>query len=777
MKISNLSKFPLLRNLVVFQLVSIASALILSIGLFQLASHAQSQEILERKIGVLRAELQAQQERWRTWKSMGLGDALNRDIGQFILAQPFSKIAVVDPSLTGGVNEAEGTIVIGPSTKDDLQYSVVAVVDKSRIPELHGFWSLTAFLILALGLLFASSVAVSAFYIRRKIYFPLQGLNQAFLEVRAGSRLDTSKIEAWGEIREFIQGIKSVYDKAQESEKHAAVARMTEMLAHDVRKPFSILRMGLGMLGSAKDPASVKNVLGKLVPEIDKAVSSVDGLIADVMEVGSTSNQLIQEPASPESLIEATRGETFRIYPKASISIIYDLSHTHMVNVHVQKIGRVFSNIVGNAVQAMGRKGELWFRTKEREGMVEFCLGNAGSSIPADSIPKLFDAFFTSGKKGGTGLGLAIAEKVVKAHGGKIWCESRKSAEFPEGMVEFYFTLPTANGHHSKTTASLPIHSAAIAKALLTIADTSGEGGIDKGELTLEADIVQAREKLGRPLRVLVVDDEAVYRSALAADLSRSSELGSAIEVVQADDYQAALQAIQHADSPEEGLWAPTGTPFDLVITDVDMGADSLNGFDLVRAMRDRGVDALICVHSNRIVAADHKTAMLAGADAFLPKPMARAQLLRLALQAAQKQTPKAEPPVVEPQRQGATAAAVPNKPEVLIVDDNPFVLDAWADTLNAEATVHMVTSLEQLTERLAADPEFVGRLSCVVTDMHLDGSAGDGLDVGRLLKRHRPELRVLLSSDGVIPASELVGAIDLAIGKDPVGLSSLTML
>ena len=138
MKISNLSKFPLLRNLVVFQLVSIASALILSIGLFQLASHAQSQEILERKIGVLRAELQAQQERWRTWKSMGLGDALNRDIGQFILAQPFSKIAVVDPSLTGGVNEAEGTIVIGPSTKDDLQYSVVAVVDKSRIPELHG---------------------------------------------------------------------------------------------------------------------------------------------------------------------------------------------------------------------------------------------------------------------------------------------------------------------------------------------------------------------------------------------------------------------------------------------------------------------------------------------------------------------------------------------------------------------------------------------------------------------------------------------------------------
>jgi len=199
-----------------------------------------------------------------------------------------------------------------------------------------------------------------------------------------------------------------------------AVARMTQMLAHDVRKPFSILRMGLGMLGSAKDPAAVKAVLSRLVPEIDKAVSSVDGLIADVMEVGSSSTALIQELASPESLIEATLGETFRIYPKASIEIGYDLRHTHMANVHVQKVGRVFSNIVGNAVHAMGQKGRIWFKTRERDGLIEFCLGNAGSVIPAESLPKLFDAFFTSGKKGGTGLGLAIAEKVVKAHGGRI---------------------------------------------------------------------------------------------------------------------------------------------------------------------------------------------------------------------------------------------------------------------------------------------------------------------------------------------------------------------
>ena len=545
-----------------------------------------------------------------------------------------------------------------------------------------------------------------------------------------------------------------------EGEKNAAVARMTQMLAHDVRKPFSILRMGLGMLGSAKDPAAVKAVLSRLVPEIDKAVSSVDGLIADVMEVGSSSTTLIQEPASAESLIEATVGEIFRIYPKASIEISYDLRHTHMANVHVQKVGRVFSNIVGNAIQAMGQKGRIWFKTRETNGQIEFCVGNAGSCIPAESLPKLFDAFFTSGKKGGTGLGLAIAEKVVKAHGGRIWCESAKTPEHPQGYVEFKFTLPIAAGQLTKTTARLPLHSTEITSALMTMDDAKpDQGSVDRSELTLEDEIIRSSVALGRPLRVLVVDDEAIYRSALAAYLGRTAELLAALEVVQANNDQAATAAVA-----EGGV--------DLVITDVDMGPDSLDGFELVAAMRSSGVQSMICVHSNRIVAADHKTAMIAGADAFLPKPVARAQLLRLVLQAAQASHQAAA--VVE--RQGAPAAPA-TKPEVLVVDDNIFVLEAWVDTLREDAVVHTFTSLEDLKDRLEADPEFAGRLLLAVTDMNLDGSAGDGIDVGRLLKKYRPQLRVLLSSDGIIPAGDLLGAIDLAIGKDPVGLAALSAL
>lgn len=546
---------------------------------------------------------------------------------------------------------------------------------------------------------------------------------------------------------------KEVDAKSREA---AAVARMTQMLAHDVRKPFSILRMGLGMLSGAKDPTSVRMILNRLIPEIDKSVSSVDGLIADVMEVGSTSSELIQEPISPESLIEATLGEICRVYPKASFAIEYDFKHTHMSYVHVQKVSRVFSNIVGNAVQAMGQKGNIWFKTNERNGFIEFCVGNAGSVIPSESLSKLFDSFFTSGKKGGTGLGLAIAEKVVIAHGGTIWCESSTTDEHPEGKVEFFFTLPLALGHSNATTAILPPHSAEITMAILNLHENGTSTSLDKGELALEGDIARVSSDLGRTLRILVVDDEAIYRKALAAYLSRTPEMTAAIYVAQACGSDEAIAYLANQ-------------AFDLIITDVDMGADSLNGFDLVTSLRKiKGLSSMICVHSNRIVAADHRTAIASGADAFLPKPMARAQLLRLVLQSAQK---------AEGDRPELTAGLPSNdQPEILVVDDNAFILEAWEGTLKPDARVHVADSLEALELLLAADPRFIDRLAFVITDLHFDNSIHDGFHVAKRIKALRSDLPVLLSSDGVLAEGDVSDAFNYVIPKEPVGLRTLPM-
>ena len=541
-----------------------------------------------------------------------------------------------------------------------------------------------------------------------------------------------------------------------EAKNALAIARTTTMLAHDIRKPFSMLKMGLGMLERAIDPAGVKSTLAKVVPEIDRAMDHVNGMLEDLLEVGSTSTRLIQEPVSPETLIEQTLGDTFRVYPKANVAISYNFDHRHAVNAHVKKVGRVFSNIVGNAIQAMNYKGQIWFSTREIVAagppFIEFTLGNAGSVIPPENLAKLFDAFFTSGKKGGTGLGLAIAHKVVTAHGGTIWCESARTTAHPEGQVEFKFTLPIAEGQAVLTTAKLPSHSAEITKDLLGIPDEPGSTAIapDATELALESDIIALAKAKGRPIRVLVVDDETIYRSALASSLARTTELATAATVMEASDYVAGIASLR-------------GEP-DLVITDIDMGHE-VDGFDLVKAMRSEKFTGLICIHSNRMVADDHRTALDSGADAFIPKPMARAQLLKLVIQAGQRQSEA---------RQETPAEEIPTgKPSVLVADDNPFIRDAWEDMLKDDAAVHTVACQEDLADMIAKDPAFLSRMSLVITDFHFDGSCFDGQDLARLIKKHRPSLTVLLSSDGVFTGQDLSGP-DRIIGKHPVKLATL---
>jgi signal transduction histidine kinase/DNA-binding NarL/FixJ family response regulator len=544
------------------------------------------------------------------------------------------------------------------------------------------------------------------------------------------------------------------------AERRGVAAQMTQMLAHDVRKPFSLFRMSLDVLTSARTPEQLKKSLASVIPQIDRALVSVDGLIADVMEVGSPVSDLILEHVSPQSLVESTLGDTFRVYPNASVAMTYDFGHTHMANVHVQKVARVFSNIVGNAIQAMKGNGSLWFRTREVDGFIEFCLGNSCSVISPESLAKLFDAFFTRGKKGGTGLGLAIAQKVVQAHGGRIWCESGVSLEHPSGRVEFFFTLPVAKSAICKTTAILPVHSSEIIKALAAFtpgkSNTEDDALLDERESSLEAAIVAARTQTGRPLRVLIVDDESIYRSALALSLHRAPEMVGAVTVEEAPD---ALSALSLARSHS----------FDIIITDVDMRRDSMDGFELVGELRAIGCNALICVHSNRIVAEDHKTAIMAGADAFLPKPMARAQLLRLVLQSVQVTTPEAE--LSEKSTEISTEASTP---EVMVVDDSVIVLESWERVLAKEAKVHTVESLDHLLQYLAADPALICRLGCVVTDMHLGHGEASGIDVGRKVKELNAALPVILSSDGIFSPDELAGCIDKVIAKKAVSIAAL---
>lgn len=242
--------------------------------------------------------------------------------------------------------------------------------------------------------------------------------------------------------------------------REAAVARTIQMLAHDARRPFSTLRMGVGYLRAATTTQELERRLGRVTQETDRALLKIEGMLQDVLETGAQ-RPLARERVAPLALVEAALVELVQLAPRAELEFRYDLRHVTDLEVDRAKVMRVFANILDNAVQAMRGHGTITIRTKNELAHVHFALENSGSFIPAELRAQIFDPYVTRGKAQGSGLGLAIAKQVVEAHGGEIGCESSEGRG-----TTFWFTLPRAEGAGSDVARVVLARSSAELRAV-----------------------------------------------------------------------------------------------------------------------------------------------------------------------------------------------------------------------------------------------------------------------------------------------------------------------
>lgn len=518
-------------------------------------------------------------------------------------------------------------------------------------------------------------------------------------------------------------------DRMMKMNYSSAVAQTTQMLAHDIRAPFSTMWTGLRLLKDAKNASEMQTVLFKLLPQVEKQMRVVDGLITDILEIGTTKD-LTHTSVSADSLIESVLSDIFRIHKDADIAIEYSPAHKHLLCVDGLAVMRVFSNILENAVQAEGAKGRIWIRTEETDGKVQFCIGNGGSYIAPEDLSKLFDPFFTKGKRRGTGLGLAIAQKVVNQHGGKIWCRSTKGIG-----TEFFFTLPFDESAPQSEHGTLPGNSKLFAVAWKTVDPV--------GEASIETELLRFLSLRDKPLKVLAVDDESLYLDGVRALLRQDLQLQNRVLFFDARTCDRAYD-LAVSEKP------------DLVICDIDMGPGCVDGVTFVERLRKQGFSSYICVHSNRRFDEDHDRAMRAGADAFYPKPISHAHLTQLLLASA-KRSAEGSGPV----------------PLVAILDDNEFVLEAWRARMS-DARVRTFTGPREFWKAAEDDPKLLSELECVVSDLYFEeGEPEDGL---QFLERLRQGYRVagVLSTDAPPDGLGEAGASVVRVGKQPITWAEL---
>jgi two-component system sensor kinase FixL len=104
------------------------------------------------------------------------------------------------------------------------------------------------------------------------------------------------------------------------------------------------------------------------------------------------------------------------------------------------QVQQVLFNLVRNALEALGDNGHIEVRATRQDDMVCFTVTDDGPGIPTDSKPDLFEPFISS-KASGMGIGLSICQRIVEAHGGKLWHDAPAA-----GGAVFHFTVPITDG-------------------------------------------------------------------------------------------------------------------------------------------------------------------------------------------------------------------------------------------------------------------------------------------------------------------------------------------
>ncbi len=112
------------------------------------------------------------------------------------------------------------------------------------------------------------------------------------------------------------------------------------------------------------------------------------------------------------------------------------------VQAYGAELNQVWTNLIDNAADAVGRGGHIALHTRSDGDGVRVEILDDGPGIPPEIQPRIFDPFFTTKEVGrGTGLGLDITRRIIEQHQGSIHVESQP------GNTRFVVRLPVAGPH------------------------------------------------------------------------------------------------------------------------------------------------------------------------------------------------------------------------------------------------------------------------------------------------------------------------------------------
>ncbi len=238
------------------------------------------------------------------------------------------------------------------------------------------------------------------------------------------------------------------------TEKLSAAARLSATVAHEINNPLEAVG---NLIYIAKAAAGGS-------PEVVRHLELAEQELERVAHITRQTLGFYRESNEPQQIdIPALIDSVLRLYSNKltskNIRVEREFGEVASFFGVSGELKQVISNLVSNAVDAVGANGEIRFRLRGNDngnsGCIRMVIEDNGPGIPEENRERIFEPFFTTKKDIGTGLGLWVTREIVERHGGTITVSSHDGNHSSTGAA-FVIELPCTPDRAPEPPLTLP---------------------------------------------------------------------------------------------------------------------------------------------------------------------------------------------------------------------------------------------------------------------------------------------------------------------------------
>jgi len=221
----------------------------------------------------------------------------------------------------------------------------------------------------------------------------------------------------------------------------STIGEMATNLAHELNQPLTgainYCNVCLRMLKDGN--ADSEKIIQGMKNAVEGATMAADIIrrIRLFVQKGDTQHSMLSLNQAVFNVVTLVKHETSRHQIKMELNLDDNLPD---VKGDMIQLEQVILNFIRNAMDAMesieSEKRFFCIRTQAIDEKVILSAIDSGEGISMDSLPNIFDAFYTT-KEDGMGIGLSISRSIIESHQGAI-----RAQTLPEGGAKFVFELP-----------------------------------------------------------------------------------------------------------------------------------------------------------------------------------------------------------------------------------------------------------------------------------------------------------------------------------------------